>query len=140
MRLALADKGPRKKTERAGLSQVPPSCVQDLLSVDLTDGHHRKPLPNGGPHIPDIGKGWVGSRRPAVEDGLTVQYDFQTALAYWRKGYVQRAAKLCEELGRYPSGLWQVASSYAVGNLQAVLIIRHVVSSLVQSSAPEPAT
>ena len=63
--------------------------------------------------------------RPAVEDGLTVQHYLQTALSHRGQGYVQGAAKLCEELGRYPSGLWQVASSYAVGYLQFVLILCH---------------
>lgn len=86
-----------------------------------------------GPHVPDVGEGWVGALGLAVENGLTVQHDLQPALANRGQGYAQGTAELCEKLGRYPSGLGQVASSYAVGYLQVVLILCHDNPSFVRA-------
>lgn len=90
-----------------------------------------------GPHIPDVGEGWVGALGLAVENGLTVQHDLQPTLARRGQGYAQGTAELCEKLGRYPSGLGKVASSYAVGYLQVVLILCHDDPSFARSSVPE---
>ena len=41
----------------------------------------------------------------AVEEGLAVQVDLQSAIVYGYDGYGKLALKLGEEFSRYPSGL-----------------------------------
>ena len=42
----------------------------------------------------------------AVEESLAVQVDLQPSIIYGGDGYGDLVLKLCEELSRYPSGLW----------------------------------
>ena len=61
----------------------------------------------------------------SVEDGPTVQVHFQPTIIYWGNGYSNLTAKLAEELGRYPSGLWEIPSTNAVLDFQIGLIFCH---------------
>ena len=108
----------------------PRFAIEPLVgSASLAYGR-RQLAADGRLHRPHLCERGVGaSCGLAVEDGLAVVVHFKSAVACGSQGDCKLVAELAEELGRYPSGLWQVASGNAVDDLQPAGVCVHGVTS-----------
>ena len=76
--------------------------------------------------LSEMSKGRVlASLGLAVEEGPAVQVHLQPAVIYRGNGNGDLAAKLAEELRRYPSGLGKISSTNAVLDFQVGLVFCH---------------
>ena len=76
--------------------------------------------------LPEISQGRVlASLGLAVKEGPAVQVHLQSAIIYRGEGHSNIAAKLAEELRRYPSGLGVIPSTNAVLDFQVGLALCH---------------
>ena len=114
------------QTKRKGGGTLPGRrprfAIEPLVGEVLLACRDRQLVADGLLHLADLGEGGVRAAvGVAVEESCAVVVDLKPAVAHGCEGDGQLTAKFAEELGRYPSGLGQIASGNAVSDLSLLV-------------------